>query len=221
MSSSTLNTNADFQQDQSDAFADRLVGMLNEAALSMMISIGHQTKLFDTMADLPASTTLQIAEQAGLQERYVREWLGAMVTGKIVDYEPETQTYQLPQEHARWLTRQHSPENIAVTHQWTSVLGHVESAVIDKFEQGGGVHYECFHRFHEVMAAESAQTVVAALTDHILPLATGLRDQLQSGIDVLDIGCGSGLAVCALAREFPNSRFTGYDLCEDAISGHF
>jgi len=80
------------------------------------------------------------------------------------------------------------------------------------------VSYGCFHRFHEVMAADSAQTVVAALTDHILPLAPGMRDQLQSGIDVLDIGCGTGKALCLLARHFPNSRFIGYDLCDDAIA---
>ena len=80
-------------------------------------------------------------------------------------------------------------------------------------------HYEQFHRFHEVMAEESAQTVVAALTEHILPLADGLADNLDRGIDVLDIGCGSGRAVCQLAAEFPNSRFVGYDLCEDAVVG--
>jgi 2-polyprenyl-3-methyl-5-hydroxy-6-metoxy-1,4-benzoquinol methylase len=68
------------------------------------------------------------------------------------------------------------------------------------------------------MAAESAQTVVAALTKHILPLSPGLRDQLQAGIQALDIGCGSGKAICKLAELFPNSHFTGYDICEDAIA---
>jgi 2-polyprenyl-3-methyl-5-hydroxy-6-metoxy-1,4-benzoquinol methylase len=218
MSATTAESTTDFDQSRSDQFADRMVGMLNEAALSMLVSIGHRTGLFDAMAKLPASTSHDIAQQVGLEERYVREWLGGMVTGHVVEYDPATKTYQLPAEHARWLTREFSPENIAVTHQWTSVLGYVESDVVDKFHNGGGVHYNCFHRFHEVMAAESAQTVVAALNDHILPLATGLRDQLQAGIDALDIGCGSGKAVCALAEAFPNSRFVGYDLCDDAIA---
>ena len=215
---STAATPLHFEQTRSDAFADRVVGMLNDAALSMMISIGHRTGLFDTMAKLTAATSHGIADESGLQERYVREWLGAMVTGQIVEYEPESMTYELPAEHARWLTREFSPENIAVTHQWTSVLGFVESDVVSKFREGGGVHYGCFHRFHEVMAAESAQTVVAALNEYILPLVPGLRDQLQAGIAVLEIGCGSGKAACALAQCFPNSRFTAYDLCEDAIA---
>ena len=215
---SATKTTPVFNEDVSEAFSGRLVGMLNESTLSMMISIGHRTGLFDAMADLPASTSEQIALAAELQERYVREWLGAMVTGSIVEYDADNRTYRLPAEHARWLTREFSPGNIAVTHQWTSVLGYVESQVVDKFRDGGGVHYECFHRFHEVMAAESAQTVVKALNEHILPLASGLRDQLQQGIEVLGIGCGSGKAACSLAGDFPNSQFTGYDLCEDAIA---
>ena len=101
--------------------------------------------------------------------------------------------------------------------QWFSVLGGVEGKVTEKFKNGGGVHYCEFHRFHEVMASESDNTVVGALRDHILPLAPGLIDRLQSGIKVLEIGCGSGRATCRLAELFPNSSFTAYDLCEDAI----
>lgn len=218
MGSVTASTSLPFDQEQSDAFGDRVVSMLNEAALSMLISVGHRTGLFDTMGGLTWASTQQIADEAGLNERYVREWLGAMVTGRIVDYDAATQTYLLPPEHGRWLSRWHSTENVAVSHQWTSVMGYVESDVVDKFRNGGGVHYGCFHRFHEVMAAKSAQTVVAALTDHILPLVSGLQDQLHAGVDVLEIGCGSGQAMCALARDYPASRFVGYDLCDDAIA---
>jgi 2-polyprenyl-3-methyl-5-hydroxy-6-metoxy-1,4-benzoquinol methylase len=101
--------------------------------------------------------------------------------------------------------------------QFVSVLGQVESAIVDCFRSGGGVPYEAFDRFHEVMAAESGQTVVAPLVDQIIPLADGLARRLDQGIDVVDIGCGSGRAMCALAEAFPRSRFTGYDLCEEAV----
>ena len=202
---------------KADAFADRFIDALNASSLMMMFSIGHPTGLFDAMDGMSWSTAQQIAEAAGLNERYVREWLGAMVTGKVVDYQPTDRTYRLPAEHARWLTRRASPENLAVTAQWVSVLGCVESRIVEKFKAGGGVHYECFERFHEAMAEESAQTVVAALQDHILPLSEGLNDQLQKGVAVLDVGCGSGHAACSMAAAFPASSFTGYDLCEDAI----
>jgi ubiquinone/menaquinone biosynthesis C-methylase UbiE len=199
------------------AFSERLVHVINNGALTLMISIGHRTGLFDVMADLPPATIRQIAKHSGMNERYVREWLGALVTGRIVDYDPAAETYELPAEHAACLTRSAVPTNFAASAQWLAVLGGVESEIVECFQRGGGVHYEQFHRFHDVMAEESAQTVVAALTDHILPLSEGLVSQLRRGIDVLDIGCGSGRALCLLAAEFPKSRFVGYDLCPDAL----
>jgi len=69
-----------------------------------------------------------------------------------------------------------------------------------------------------VMAEESAQTVVAALEPHILPLEPGLRDRLVKGIDVLDVGCGRGQAILHLAERFPASRFAGYDFSAEATS---
>jgi len=200
------------------AFADRLVQILNDGALNLMIGIGHRTRLFDVLAAMPPSTCAEIATRASLNERYVREWLGAMVTGRIVNYDPRNQTYELPAEHAALLTRGAVPVNFAIPMQWIAVLGKVEDQIVNCFDHGGGVHYHEFHRFHEVMADESAQTVVAALIDHILPLSPALRDQLERGIDVLDIGCGSGRALCLLAAEFPDSNFVGYDLCDDAVA---
>lgn len=99
MRSDTLPT------ETAEAFAERLVGVLNDATLALMISIGHRTALFDRMAERPASTSEQVAEAAGLQERYVREWLGAMVTGRIVDHDVDTATYALPAERAACLAR--------------------------------------------------------------------------------------------------------------------
>jgi 2-polyprenyl-3-methyl-5-hydroxy-6-metoxy-1,4-benzoquinol methylase len=213
----TTTDKIEFDETKAEAFSDRFVAALNASSLMLMFSIGYRTGLFDTMDGMNWSTLKQIAEAAGLNDRYVREWLGAMVTGGVVEYQPSDETYRLPAEHARWLTRRAAPENLSVTAQWISVLGCVETRIVEKFKTGGGLHYDCFERFHETMAEESAQTVTAALQTHILPLSKGLADQLQKGISVLDMGCGSGRAACSLAKAFPASTFTGYDLCEDAI----
>ena len=140
-----------------------------------------------------------------------------MVTGGVVEYDPKNKTYHLPAEHASLLTRAAEPENFAVPMQWISVLGRVEDQIVEVFHRGGGVPYEAFHRFHEVMREESAQTVAATLLEHILPLVPGLEQRLQQGLQVLDIGCGAGRALMRMAECFPASRFTGYDLCPDAI----
>ena len=208
----------DLDQARAEEFAERMVGVLNEGSIALMTSIGHRTGLFDVMAGLPPSTSEQIASAASLNERYVREWLGAMVVGRIVEHDPENGTYNLPQEHAAFLTRAASPENIAAFAQYIPLLGSVEDGIVESFKNGGGVPYSAFPRFHEVMAEDSGQTVVSALIDSILPLVPGLTERLEKGIDVLDVGCGSGRALNLMARTFPNSRFVGYDLSEEAIA---
>lgn len=203
---------------KTEAFAEQLLNILNNGALALMTSIGHRTELFDTMADLPPSTSQEIATAAGLNERYVREWLGAMVTGRFVEYNPIDKTYSLPAEHAALLTRASGSDNIAPFAQYIPLLGAVEDRIIDCFYKGGGVPYSEFKRFHAVMAEDSGQTIVSALFDHVLPLIPGLMEALQQGIDVLDVGCGSGRALNKLAEAFPNSRFTGYDFSGEAIA---
>lgn len=207
-----------FDQSTAEAFAGRLLNVFNSGALSLMLSIGHRAKLFDVLSNLPPVTSQQLAETTNLNERYVREWLNAMVVGQVVNYNPTNQTYYLPTEHAAFLTQAASPNNMAVFAQFIPILAQVEDQILKCFSQGGGVPYSEFTRFHEVMAEESSQTIVSALEAYILPLIPGLREKLQAGIDVLDVGCGRGRALHQLASLFPQSRFTGYDLSEDAIA---
>ena len=211
-------TIANFDQAKADSFSEQMLGVLNHGAVALMTSIGHRSGLFDAMAKLPPSASAQIAQAAGLQERYVREWLGAMVTGRIVDYDPKTDTYYLPPEHAASLTRAATPNNMAMFMQYIPLLGAVEDGVVRSFREGGGVPYAAFPRFQHVMAEESSQTVGAALVDAILPLAPGLIDALQEGIDVLDVGCGRGYALTIMAQTFPQSRFTGYDFSKEGVA---
>jgi SAM-dependent methyltransferase len=206
------------EKSRAELFGERTVQILNDASLALMMSIGHRTGLFDVMATLPASTVGEIAKAAQLSERYVREWLGAMVTGGIIEHDASAETYLLPAEHAACLTRASSPNNVAVAAQWIGVLGTAEDAVVEAFRHGRGVPYSAYPRFHVVMAEESNQTVVQGLLPHILPLAHGLINQLGAGIDALDIACGSGGAVVAMAEMFPVSRFTGIDLSAEAIA---
>lgn len=205
-----------YSQQKADAFTESLVDTLNKSAIALALSIGHRSGLFAAMAKMPPSTSEQIADRAGLNERYVREWLGTMVTGRVISYTPESRTYGLPEEHARFLTDE-GEFNFASSMQFIPVLAQVEDKLLECFRNGGGVPYSEYPRFHEVMAAESSQTVVAALESHILPLVPGLVEKLEAGIDVLDVGCGSGRAMITLAERYPNSRFAGYDFSDEGI----
>ncbi|MEE3754544.1 class I SAM-dependent methyltransferase [Mycobacterium intracellulare] len=201
-----------------EEFTERIAATLDGASLTILLSIGHQTGLLDTMAGLAPSTSAQIAEAAGLNERYVREWLGGMTTGHVVEYDPDTATYWLPAHRAGVLTRAAGPQNLAVVAQFLPLLGEVEQKIIGCFRAGGGLPYSEFPRFHQLMAEESGAMYDASLVDVVLPLVDGLVERLRAGADVADFGCGSGHAINVMAQAFPASRFTGIDFSEQAIA---
>ncbi len=202
---------------KAEAFAAWMLSIVNSGMLSLMVSVGHRTGLFDTMAGMAPSSSAEIATAAGLDERYVREWLGAMTTGRIVELDPDTGTYRLPPEHAGIVTRAAGLENLASCAQNVAMLGLVESDIVRSFREGGGVPYARFPDFQHVMAEGSGAVHDAALIDGIIPLVDGLVDRLQAGIAVADVGCGSGHAINLMAEAFPKSEFVGYDFSEAGI----
>jgi SAM-dependent methyltransferase len=209
---------ATLDRTRADAFAQRALGIVNDAFLALGLSVGHQAGLFDTLAALPPSTSQQIAAAAGLNERYVREWLGAMAVGRIVEYDPAGGRFVLPAEHAASLTRAAGPGNLANHAQFVALLAQVEGDILGCFRHGGGVGYERYERFVRLMRENSAAVYDAALLDAVLPLVDGLPERLGAGIDLADVGCGGGHALNLMARAFPNSRLTGFDISEEALA---
>jgi 2-polyprenyl-3-methyl-5-hydroxy-6-metoxy-1,4-benzoquinol methylase len=211
-------TTTESDPETSEQFTERMAQTIDNASLALLMSVGHQTGLLDTLAGLPPATSTRIAEAAGLNERYVREWLSGMTTGRIVDYDAENETYTLPAHRAGVLTRTAGTHNLALVATFLPLLSEVEQQVIGCFRAGGGVPYSEFPRFHKLMAEVSGVVFDAALIDVVLPLVDGLPDRLRSGADVADFGCGSGHAINVMARAFPGSRFTGVDFSDEAIA---
>jgi SAM-dependent methyltransferase len=215
-----MNSSSDsalFDSDQAQSFASRLLQTLNDGALCLMLSIGHRTGLFDALRDEPPSSVHDIAARAHLNERYVREWLGAMATGGIVEVSEDSERFRLPAEHAAFLTRAAGGDNIVPYAQYMAVLGGVEDDIVECFKRGGGVPYDKFPRLHAVMAED--ESIVNSLETHVLPLVPDLAERLAGGIRAIDAGCGSGRVLNRLAQLFPCSRFVGLDFSEDALAG--
>jgi SAM-dependent methyltransferase len=199
-----------------EAFAGRIVSIYAGSMLNYMIDIGHRTNLF-TAASAGPATSQELADRAGLNERYVREWLGAMVTGGIFDYDPATKTYTLPATHAALLTA--GPMSLAPMAALGTHLGKHVHQVTRAFREGGGVPYEQFRpEFTDVMDGISRIFYDGLLIDACLPLAPGLRERLETGIRVADVACGTGHAMVVLAGAFPASSFLGYDFDDAAIA---
>ncbi len=204
-------------QDNVKQFAGKLLNIYTGAVLTKLIDIGYQTGLFEASTAGPA-TSAELSERAQLHERYVREWLGAMVTSGIYMYDPAAKRYSLPEEHAVLLTgdtaQNQSPRSRMINH-----FGKHLPALIECFRTGGGIPYEEFRpEFTQCMDDAWRRIFDTQLVDGFIGRVDGLRKALEKGSRVLDIGCGTGHAANIMAREFPNSTFVGYDIAEDAIA---
>lgn len=213
----TTLTATEIDQGPAEEFAGRLFELYAGGLLTFMVDIGLRTGLFEAATRGPATST-ELAARAGLDERYVREWLGAMVTGGIFEYAAESGTYTLPVEHAVSLTG-HGAANLAPISQIVGLLGEHIDGVSRAFRDGGGVAYERYRpRFTDVMDTLGRGTYDELLVGAFLPLAGDLSARLADGIRVADVGCGTGHCVNLLAAAYPASTFVGYDLSADAIA---
>jgi 2-polyprenyl-3-methyl-5-hydroxy-6-metoxy-1,4-benzoquinol methylase len=207
---------AALDEERVQRFMGRLMETYTAGMVTFMIDLAHRTGLLDAMATGPG-TSIELAARAGLQERYVRECLGALVTAGIVEYDAAGAVYTLPPEHAVCLSGDGSL-NLAPYSLMNALLGKHIDAVAGAFREGGGLPYDRFRpEFTSVMDGLSRGLMDGQLLHGILPAVDDLPARLASGIRVADVGCGTGHAVNLMAREFPHSTFIGYDIGADAI----
>lgn len=215
MTTTEMTPDTGFDPVKAEAFGGRLMGILQGGLVSLMVDIGHRTGLFAAAAEGWA-TSEQLAARAGLTERYVREWLGAVAAAGIVEYDDSTGTFRLPPEHAALLI---TPTGMAPLAVMTTILAKHVPQIVQAFKEGGGVPYAAFGpEFTDAWDAVGRGVFDTMLVEAYLPLAPGLADTLTAGARVADIACGTGHALIVLARAFPASTFTGYDLDEHAIA---
>jgi 2-polyprenyl-3-methyl-5-hydroxy-6-metoxy-1,4-benzoquinol methylase len=199
-----------------ETFARKLLDVLTGNALIKLVVLGYRTRLFEAATQGP-STCAELADRAGLDERYVREWLGAMVTGGLIHYEPAEGRYTFPAEHAVLLTGS-GARNMAPLSEIVESFGAVLPDLEQCFRSGGGVPYAAFRpQFTDRMDDAWRRIYDEQLVTGFLAAVPGLADRLMAGAQVLDIGCGTGHAVNLMAKAYPRSRFVGYDIAADAI----
>jgi SAM-dependent methyltransferase len=209
-----VTTTETFDPSKVDEFAGRLMPILAGGILSQLVDLGDRTGLFEATAIEPG-TSEQIAARAGLQERYVREWLGAMSVAGIVDFDPASDRFHLVPEHAVLLVGSGSLAPVATAN---TVLARHVPRLARVFREGGGIPYaEYSPDFSDAMDRMSRGGFDQFLVSDYLPLAEGLVERLTAGARVADLCCGAGHALVVLATAFPRSTFVGYDLDEHAV----
>lgn len=203
---------------KAEAFGKKMTDILNYGSLNLAMAIGYRLQLFESMEKLGKPSSIEeIAVKSDKNSRYVREWLGVMVTGGVVELSRHTDgsaLYHLPPEHAAFLTRTACNGNMGVYTQEMPLLTQCAmEAVVAGFDTGDGVPFSTYPRFQSFMAELSNAKHRQVLVERFLPGVDGGRliKRLQKGIIVCDLGCGEGVALNLMARAFPRSRFTGID----------
>ena len=205
-------------------FSEKLIDILNMGAMNLAMGIGYRIGLFEVMdgfeSPQPAAV---IASRAGLDQRYVAEWLGVMVTGGIIELvksEARENLFLLPGAHADFLTRRSGNANLGVYTQEIPLLTQCAmDRVVNGFTTGDGVAFDRYHHFQAFMAELSDAKHRQVLVDRFLPSVAGgeIVKRLTSGIRVCDLGCSQGVALLLMARAFPKSRFIGMDIDAPSI----
>ncbi|XP_002740918.2 S-adenosylmethionine-dependent methyltransferase Rv2258c-like [Saccoglossus kowalevskii] len=207
-------------ESEENAFEQRMMQILNNGVISLGISIGSASGLFETMAELdePRSSS-EIAEAACLKERYVREWLGAMVTSNIVEVDPDRNTYFLPLHRAKSLSRKKGDGSVATFSDGVPLLTGVFQDILDCMKKDGpkGVSYSRYPTYTKY-SDEMASLKLQKLPQGYLFTSEEVQSKLVPGAVACDVGCGSGIPVCTLAQLYPACKFYGVDLSEKAIT---
>jgi SAM-dependent methyltransferase len=195
-------------------FGRGLIGTFSGAVLTYLIGVGHETGLFEAAAEGPA-TSSELAERAQLNERYVREWLSAMTTGGVFSYDANTGTYELPAEHAAWLTGD-TAGNAAPMSQILNHFGTLLPHLIECFRRGGGIPYSEFRpEFTDRMDDVWRRIYDEKLLDGFIGPVPRLRERLQAGIMA---GLRHRTRRQPAGPRLPDVAFVGYDIAADAIA---
>jgi 2-polyprenyl-3-methyl-5-hydroxy-6-metoxy-1,4-benzoquinol methylase len=180
--------------------------------------IGFRLGLYKAMADGEPVTSAELAERTGTNERYVREWLAGQGAGGYVEYDPETETYRLPAEHAAVLADEDSPVYQGGMFQSASAAILAQDHVAERFVTGEGLGWhEHHHDLFDGTAAVFGIAYKTLLVQEWIPALEGVEAKLERGALVADVGCGHGISTVLMAEAYPQSTFVGFDYHEASI----
>lgn len=200
-------------------FSFTVFSKLEGAVTAGMIHLGDQLGLYATMAEAGTPlTTAQLAERAGLDERWVREWLYNQAAARLVTAH-DGPRFSLNEEAVAVLaTPDHPAYGMGMFHRLPATMNALEH-VRDSFRTGIGHDYDSHGPQGAVGIERSFEPWSNAnLLPVVLPALDGVVPRLEAGARVADIGCGAGSLVLLMAQAFPRSTFHGYDISQYALA---
>jgi SAM-dependent methyltransferase len=193
-------------------FVQKALGDLGSALTASMVVIGDKLGLYRAMAASGPTDAPTLARATGTAERYVREWLNAQAAAGYVTYDPATRRYTLPEAHAVCLTQEDSPACVLGGFQGMTAAMKATPKIVERFRTGEGLGWheqdpELFCGTERFFRPGYA----AHLVSEWIPALDGVRENLERGGSVADVGCGHGASTVILAQAFPKARVVGFD----------
>jgi 2-polyprenyl-3-methyl-5-hydroxy-6-metoxy-1,4-benzoquinol methylase len=201
-----------------EEFQTKVVQNMSGLTISLMSAIGDKLGLFERLSDIGPIGSKDFGHEAGIDSRYASEWLSIMTAGGYIQYDPEAEEFSLPPAHGRVLAEEGGPFFLGGTHQMVygmlGVLDQVERA----FLSGDGVPMSAYGAdTWEGMERDMTGVYKSKLLDVWIPAIPHVASMLEDGVDVADVGCGSGQILIMLALTYPNSNYVGFDLFEPVL----
>ena len=206
--------------DKLHQFVGQMLSDLGGAASVSLVRIGDALGLYKTLHERGPVTVAELAAEAGVNQRYLREWLSHQAASNYVSYDPATEKFTLPPEQAMVFAVDDSPVSMIGAFDVMAAMLENGEKVKPAFKTGSGVPW-----------SEQASCLFCAtarffrpgyhnnLVSNWLPAVDGVIEKLQRGARVADVGCGHGWSTVLMAKAFPNSQFIGYDFHPSSI-GH-
>lgn len=195
-----------------DALVNRMLGDIGACVTGALVVLGDRLGLYKAMADSEGVTSEELAKTTGIKERYLREWLSAQAAAGFIDYDDATDRFSLSPEQAMVFADENSPAFFAGGFEVVQSMWLDEPKVAEAFRTGKGLgwheHSACLFRGTERFFRPGYN---ANLVSNWIPALDGVKDKLERGASVADVGCGHGASTILLAKAYPRSRFTGFD----------
>jgi SAM-dependent methyltransferase len=205
--------------DKLNAFVGQFVVDLGATVHAGMVVLGEKLGLYKALAAQPM-TSAELAAKTATDERYVREWLSSQAAGGYVTYDDKTNTFSLSEEQAFTLANEDSPAYLPGAFQLA--LGALSSVprMAESFRSGAGMGWgehteDVFHGCEKFFRPGYAANLVTSW----IPSLKGVKEKLEAGARVADVGCGKGASTILMAKAYPKSHFFGFDYHDESIAG--
>ncbi len=204
--------------DRLRAMARTVFGAYSGAVTSAMIYLGDRLGLYRSLAETGAVNSEELAKRTGLSERWLREWLHQQGAAGVLAHEGGDRFSLSPEAGAVLADERHPAFGAGFFSHFPQTMA-IAERLPEAFESGLGLPYDAFGAEGAVGVERGfAPWFRSLLVPVALPRIDGLVEGLEAGIQVADVGCGTGVAMIEMAKAFPKTDFHGYELSNHAIA---